>query len=654
MGIQGISLDTGIALPALIAGAPAPEPRTPQSTEKTSGSARASLGWGLRSLLAAGCVAAVAAVPAAANAAAISGLCGLAAGVPVSAAPSSGLCEAGTASAVNGTGPWHWQCVGSGGGTTAACGALLASNSAQTFTYDLVRNFGAATNNVAATDAALKAFNAKAIEVTQTPGAMVVLTIPAGTFTYSWNQFVIGVRRLKIVGAGSGLNGGSQTILQNTNGDGNWFDEQAIHGNWDYFGDGLYSWDNFGWLINTASSGATSVVLNDPAGTAHFAVGRWVLVMSYVQQQYGYPPDMRYYDWAVVTAIDSTTGTISFDTPLNFTHLSNRPYDGAKLTEQNHDNDSSGQVGPAAIVPIDTAAKPITEYLELDGLRVLQNANFTLGDPNVNDVLQLSGMIDGKLNDVWFDDNIATTQIRNLTIANSEWAYDESDKIVNNLVYQQDQVGESHVHAGQLAWQVLGGTIGPASVSAMNALFEGATLTGASSAADYYAGIQLDVPNLTRLVVADHSTFVGGASVGGAPISGPQSGPMTIKIGSHDVSLPQGPGTSEIQIVKKLNTLGSPSEEVVDNWGDGEMIMKNGAFVPGAQIASITGNANYIFVTVNGTTFQPGDTVYAARDDNLSVTNNVGQNTGWNWSDPAVIPHENNIPAIVWSGNSGD
>lgn len=58
---------------------------------------------------------------------AINGACGAANGVAVSAAPTANLCSAGTASGVNGSGPWSWTCLGSGGGTTAACTAPTTS-----------------------------------------------------------------------------------------------------------------------------------------------------------------------------------------------------------------------------------------------------------------------------------------------------------------------------------------------------------------------------------------------------------------------------------------------------------------------------------------------------------------------------------------------
>lgn len=53
----------------------------------------------------------------------VNGVCGPSNSMPTASAPVSGLCSAGTASAVAGTGPWVWSCNGSGGGSKSNCTA---------------------------------------------------------------------------------------------------------------------------------------------------------------------------------------------------------------------------------------------------------------------------------------------------------------------------------------------------------------------------------------------------------------------------------------------------------------------------------------------------------------------------------------------------
>jgi hypothetical protein len=55
------------------------------------------------------------------------GVCGSANGQTFSTAPTTNLCSAGTPTAVSGSGPWTWSCLGLNGGTTASCSANKAA-----------------------------------------------------------------------------------------------------------------------------------------------------------------------------------------------------------------------------------------------------------------------------------------------------------------------------------------------------------------------------------------------------------------------------------------------------------------------------------------------------------------------------------------------
>jgi len=57
----------------------------------------------------------------------VNGACGSANGATFTSKPTTNLCNAGTPSLVNGTGPWSWTCNGSNGGTSASCAASLAA-----------------------------------------------------------------------------------------------------------------------------------------------------------------------------------------------------------------------------------------------------------------------------------------------------------------------------------------------------------------------------------------------------------------------------------------------------------------------------------------------------------------------------------------------
>ena len=60
----------------------------------------------------------------------VNGYCGLASGADALSAPTTNLCSSGTASQVMGVGPWNWTCAGSYGGSAASCSDSLEINGA--------------------------------------------------------------------------------------------------------------------------------------------------------------------------------------------------------------------------------------------------------------------------------------------------------------------------------------------------------------------------------------------------------------------------------------------------------------------------------------------------------------------------------------------
>jgi hypothetical protein len=92
----------------------------------------------------------------------INGACGTANGVAVSSAPTTNLCSAGTASAVTGSGPWAWSCAGSNGGTTASCSAPLTSSAVN----GQCGSMNGVTTNVAPTTGLCSAGTASAVSGT--------------------------------------------------------------------------------------------------------------------------------------------------------------------------------------------------------------------------------------------------------------------------------------------------------------------------------------------------------------------------------------------------------------------------------------------------------------------------------------------------------
>lgn len=494
----------------------------------------------------------------------------------------------------------------------------------------------------------------------------IVLNIPAcNKFQHTYNRFGAYIRNLTVTGAGS-----TNTFLQNTSNSTNYLDAVPYFGNMDYFGSAAATGNqpNYGYFINQAEIGATSVTLfGSPANAGNFYVGRWVMIWSYMQDWFGgYPPDPRYYDFAQVTAVNPGTGVITFDTPLTFQHRHDTPYTGT-LTDA---TGSTGTWGPARITAIDTPNKPVA-FQNYSGIHAVGNPNWNAsGISQLNgDLWIFGGLIDGGANDLISDYAMQFGQLRDVTVSNSTWQWDEADKIIRTLVYDHDTVTTTLGHTGELTWHVKGGHIGTAGgpgegIGARHLIFDSGTLIdGMLSTTNFTAGIQLDMYTQTVDVSVDSATFKGNNNTNNAPINAPPVLSITVD-GTQVTSVtgPNGPNT-RLQVIKDLGSscnpaVGSnyhPSNCMVDYWGVGAAVMKNGSFVSGASVTLISGDASFIYVDITGATFATNDTVWAARVGSISVTNSIGQSTGYSWTGCGMIryPSGGSVPVTTCSGNSG-
>jgi hypothetical protein len=440
-------------------------------------------------------------------------------------------------------------------------------------------------------------------------------------------------------------------------------------GNNDYFGSAAETGNqpNYGYLIDTANIGDSQVVLSStPANAANFLVGRWVMIWSYVQDWFGgYPPNARYYDFAQVTGANTSTGIITFDTPLTFQHRSDAPYTGGSI---NPGPSTGATWGPARIAPIDTPNKPVA-FQQYNGIHALANPNWnaTGVSQQGGDLWIFGGLLDGGANDLIVDQSMQFGQLRDVTVSNSSWQWDEADKIVRTLVYDHDTVPTTLGHTGELTWHVIGGHIGQAGgggegIGARHIIFDsGALIDGMLSATNFTAGIQLDASTQSVDLSVDNVTFHGNNNTNNGPINGPPNEAITVD--GTQVAVITGPNgaSTRLKIIKDLGsfcnpTVGGsyhPSNCVVDFWGVGAPIMKNGSFVPGASVTLISGDASFIYADVAGTTFALGNTVWAARVASASVTNSTGVTTGFSWSGCGMI-RQNTIPVATCTGNSGN
>jgi len=117
----------------------------------------------------------------------VDGLCGAANGGNYGAPPSTGLCNAGAATMVVGSGPWSWLCQGSHGGQTAACSASFTPASSYLLTVMLTGTGTGAVSAVSPPELQLACTSTCAEPVS--PGIQVTLaaTESAGSSFTGWS-----------------------------------------------------------------------------------------------------------------------------------------------------------------------------------------------------------------------------------------------------------------------------------------------------------------------------------------------------------------------------------------------------------------------------------------------------------------------------------
>lgn len=154
---------------------------------------------------------------------------------------------------------------------------------------------------------------------------------PPGQYNYSMATcgvyWLAGIKKLVMSGYGS--------IWQNTysGGDGNLQRTWALTTNTltntsgaTYLG--VIAGNDLSWLINNTAPGDTSITLSSPANAAAWVAGDSILITSVDLEYLGYPSNPGQVEYHTVVSVNTSTGVVVLDTPVQFEHLTTYP-DGA-------------------------------------------------------------------------------------------------------------------------------------------------------------------------------------------------------------------------------------------------------------------------------------------------------------------------------------
>ena len=220
-------------------------------------------------------------------------------------------------------------------------------------------DFGAACNGIDSDYAAFQAFNAWALQWQQSHSGLIELDIPSGSICMfsqsgegSW--FAKGIKQLLVKGYGA--------TLSDDNGAGGGF---FLGGGGIESGNGGFGYtDSWTARAATVSAGSDSIALLDPSRTSIFSVGTWALITGLDLMGYGFPPDPQFFEYVQITAINPTTGQVTFAAPLKNSYESTWPNYWSGTPGLQPD-----QGGPATLYALDPSWDTEVEY---DGLTINQ------------------------------------------------------------------------------------------------------------------------------------------------------------------------------------------------------------------------------------------------------------------------------------------
>ena len=179
-----------------------------------------------------------------------------------------------------------------------------------------IAEFGATGANATLDSAAFLAFQTWAIA--KGSSAKIVLSLDPGvTYLVSDPRWPMNITNLTVNGNGATIkNASTSNFLQML-----LYPAAGLTKNTA----GFYTSVDF-YRIATTAIGNTSVTTIVAANAGNFSANEMVLIASLDQQFVGQPPNFKYFDYAKVTAVNSSTGVVSLDRPVRYAHQSDFPY----------------------------------------------------------------------------------------------------------------------------------------------------------------------------------------------------------------------------------------------------------------------------------------------------------------------------------------
>lgn len=350
------------------------------------------------------------------------------------------------------------------------------------------------------------------------PPQEIVIRLSPGHYRYTWNRWTWGLRRVCVLGYGATiqcLHSGPYDI-----------DQAPLISNrehyWTWSPEGpafaqpspLLPAEDFGHRIRTARPGDDAVTLLGPDDARRLLLlpGAWVLIQSYAQQQYGYPPNMRYFERVRIAGAEGAR--VRFDRRLRYLHRDDWPEDPAR----------PAAIGRARIVAIDRPDCPFALFQSFAGLTVLSNPNHAVRDAvarRPREVLSIAGTLRAHVRDCALI-ALGVTQVGEVCVEGSTFEYTEPDKLVDRLTFRDCTIGAIRECTGVNQLIVQGCTVEDvAQMLAREVTVEACTFPEQVKPREGTRAISLEGPTPTRRLTIRDCCFLGTGNGAHPPIDGP-------------------------------------------------------------------------------------------------------------------------------------
>ena len=191
----------------------------------------------------------------------------------------------------------------------------------------------------------------------------------------------------------------------------------------------------FSPVIDDAEPGADRVRLKERADAKLLAVGRWHLIGSYDQQVGGYPPNIRYFDYVKVLAVEGDE--VLLDRKLRHRHRADYFEEPA----------NPNSLGVARIIPLDLGGEGglppasggrLTMRLTVQSIEFVKNPSTDNGS---NVVLYIAGALEASFEDCILPRPVPTI-VQHMRFLGGKIGTSEPDKLVSSLIFDQVQSGQ--------------------------------------------------------------------------------------------------------------------------------------------------------------------------------------------------------------------